>query len=110
MKSLNKVQLIGYLGRDPKIRRLPSGKLTAGLRIATSYWLRQENAGPKRISEWHNIVVWNEEVIKKFANYLIKGSHIMVEGRLTYRTFTGKDGIERQVAEIHSTAITDLDR
>jgi single-strand DNA-binding protein len=95
----NKVQLIGRLGQDPEIRTLESGKKVAHFNLATngSY----KNAEGSKIEEttWHSIVAWNglAELTSKF---LAKGREVCIEGRITYRTYTDKNGLQKNVTEI----------
>ena len=100
MASINKVILIGNLGRDPESRSLPSGEQVTTLSIATTE-VRKDRQTGQRIenTEWHRISFFGRmaEVAKQ---YLQKGSQIYVEGRLRTRKYTGKDGIERYTTDI----------
>jgi len=95
----NKVQLIGNLGSNPEIKTLDGGKKLAKFSIATNESYR--NASGEKITEtqWHNLVAWGKvaEIIEK---YLMKGSEVAVEGKLTYRTFNDKDGNKKYFTEI----------
>ena len=107
---MNKVQLIGYLGKDPVYHSLKDGKEMAYLRLATDHWYHQANGEPQKHTSWHGVSLWSNEQVKNIKDYLIKGSHIMVEGRLVYRHFTDKHGIQKHITEIKATLLIDLDR
>jgi len=110
MKSLNKVQLIGYLGKDPQVKELPNGNMLAIIRMATDQWLHQKEGGSKKHADWHTVKVWGTERVQKLRNYLIKGSHILVDGRIIYRTYSDRYGHTRYVTEIRANYLVDLDR
>lgn len=110
MKSMNKVQLIGYLGKDPLFRTCTDGKEMAFLRLATDHWYHPKTGSPKKYTEWHNISLWSREQIRKMKNYIMKGSHVMIEGRLTYRVITNKNGDKQLYTEIKAFTLIDLDR
>ena len=98
--SVNKVILIGNLGRDPEVRHLENGAVVANFPIATSETYKDRNSG-ERVSqtEWHNIVVWRglAEVAEK---YLKKGNSVYIEGKLKTRNWEDKDGNKRYVTEV----------
>ncbi|GAA4661897.1 single-stranded DNA-binding protein [Bartonella pachyuromydis] len=99
--SLNKVILIGNLGADPEIRRLNSGDQVANLRIATSESWRDRNTNErKERTEWHNIVIFNENLIKVVEQYLKKGSKIYIEGQLQTRKWQDQNGSDRYTTEV----------
>ena len=99
--SLNKVMLIGNLGRDPEIRHTQDGKPIATMSIATSESWRDKNSGErKERTEWHRIVVFNEHLAKIVEQYLKKGATIYVEGQLQTRKYTDKDGVEKYSTEV----------
>lgn len=99
--SLNKVMLIGNLGADPEIRRLQDGKGVCNLRIATSDTWRDKATGERRErTEWHKVVIFNENLVKVAEQYLRKGSKVFIEGSLQTRKYTDKDNIERYSTEI----------
>ena len=84
--SVNKVILVGNLGKDPEIRTLNSGDRVANLRLATSETWRDKASGErKEKTEWHSVVIFNENLVKVAENYLKKGSTIYVEGQLETR-------------------------
>lgn len=99
--SVNKVILVGNLGRDPEVRRLNSGEPVASLRIATSESWRDKASGERRErTEWHNVVIFNENLARIAEQYLRKGSKVYVEGQLQTRKYQDKDGQERYTTEV----------
>ena len=91
--SVNKVILVGNLGKDPEIRTLNSGDRVANLRIATSESWRDKSSGErKEKTEWHQVVIFNENLVKVAENYLKKGSTIYIEGSLQTRKWTDAQG------------------
>ena len=99
--SVNKVILVGNLGRDPEIRTLNNGERVANLSLATSETWRDRQSGErKEKTEWHRIVVFNENIVKVAENYLKKGSTIYVEGSLQTRKWTDQQGVEKYSTEI----------
>jgi single-strand DNA-binding protein len=99
--SVNKVILVGNLGADPEIRRLPDGRPVANLRIATSESWRDKTTGErKEKTEWHRVVIFNEGLCKVVEQYVKKGSKIYLEGQLQTRKYTDKDGVEKYSTEV----------
>jgi single-strand DNA-binding protein len=99
--SVNKVILIGNLGRDPEIRSLGSGDRVASFSIATSESWRDRATGERREkTEWHRISIFNDNLVKVAENYLRKGSKVYIEGALQTRKFTDASGAERTATEI----------
>ena len=99
--SLNKVILIGNLGRDPEVRRLSSGEPVVNLSIATSESWRDKASGErKERTEWHRVVIFNENLAKVAEQYLRKGAKVYLEGQIQTRKYTDKDGIEKYSTEI----------
>lgn len=99
--SVNKVILIGNLGRDPEVRTLPDGSPVVNLSLATSETWRDKATGERRErTEWHRIVIFNEALAKVAQNYLKKGSKIYVEGALQTRKWTDQSGAEKYSTEI----------
>jgi single-strand DNA-binding protein len=99
--SVNKVILVGNLGRDPEVRNLPSGERMANLRIATSETWRDKSSGErKEKTEWHTVVIFNENLAKFAESYLRKGSKVYVEGALQTRKWTDQNGQERYSTEV----------
>ena len=101
MSSVNKVILLGNLGRDPEIRSMQSGKKMASFSIATSKrWKDRNTQEQKENTSWHNIVVFNEGLVDVIEKYLKKGSKIYVEGELSTRKYQDKDGNDRYTTEV----------
>ncbi|MCZ8374353.1 MAG: single-stranded DNA-binding protein [Beijerinckiaceae bacterium] len=99
--SVNKVILVGNLGRDPETRRLANGDPVVNLRIATSESWRDKQSGERREkTEWHSVVIFNENLAKVAEQYLRKGSKVYVEGQLQTREWQDKDGQKRYSTEI----------
>jgi len=99
--SVNKVILVGNLGRDPEIRTLNSGDRVANLRIATSETWRDKASGErKEKTEWHSVVIFNENIVKVAENYLKKGSTVYIEGALQTRKWTDQNNVEKYSTEI----------
>src|SRR6201999_2702732 len=99
--SVNKVILVGNLGRDPEVRRLTSGDPVVNLSIATSESWRDKASGErKEKTEWHRVVIFNENLSKVAEQYLRKGSKVYLEGQLQTRKYTDKDGSEKYTPEI----------
>ncbi len=102
MSSLNKILLIGNLGKDPEIRYTPDGSPVATFSIATSENWTDKNGTRQEHTEWHNIVAWNKlaDLSKRF---LSKGRQVYIEGRLRTREWTDRDGNKRRTTEILAT-------
>lgn len=99
--SVNKVILVGNLGADPEIRSLGSGDRVANLRIATSETWRDRNSGErKEKTEWHRVVIFNDNLVKVAEQYLRKGSTVYIEGALQTRKWTDNTGQEKYSTEI----------
>ncbi|WP_299005563.1 single-stranded DNA-binding protein [uncultured Tenacibaculum sp.] len=95
----NRVQLIGNLGTTPEIITLESGKKLAKFAIATNETYKNARGEKVTDTQWHNVVAWNKtaEIIEK---YLEKGKEVMIEGKLTSRSFEDKDGNKRYITEV----------
>jgi single-strand DNA-binding protein len=99
--SVNKVILVGNLGRDPEIRSTQDGLRIANLSLATSESWRDKNSGErKEKTEWHRVVIFNENLVKVAEQYLKKGSKIYVEGALQTRKWTDQAGVEKYSTEV----------
>ncbi len=110
MKSMNKVQLIGYIGQDPEFKEMKDGTLMARLRLATNRWFHPHDGETKQYTDWHTVKIWGSEKVEKLRNYIIKGSHVLVEGRIVYRTYSNKEGQQRSAVEVRANYLVDLDR
>jgi single-strand DNA-binding protein len=101
MAGVNKVILVGNLGADPEVRQLPSGEPVVNLRVATSESWRDKNSGErKEKTEWHRVVIFNENLAKVAEKYLHKGSKVYLEGQIQTRKWTNKDGQDQYSTEV----------
>jgi len=99
--SVNKVILIGNLGKDPEVRRLNSGEPVVNLSVATSESWRDKQSGErKEKTEWHRVVIFNENIAKVAEQYLKKGSTVYIEGQLQTRKWTDQAGVEKYSTEV----------
>ncbi len=99
MASVNKVILIGNLGRDPELRFVQSGQAVANFTLATNDRWTDREGKPQERTEWHRIVVWGKQA-ENCANYLSKGRPVYIEGRLQTREWEDKEGQKRQTTEV----------
>jgi len=101
MAGVNKVILVGNLGADPEVRRTNDGNPIVNLRLATSETWRDRNSGERRErTEWHRVVIFNENLAKVAEQYLKKGSKVYVEGQIQTRKWTDNGGQERYTTEV----------
>ncbi|MFN3824258.1 MAG: single-stranded DNA-binding protein [Pseudorhodobacter sp.] len=99
--SVNKVILIGNLGRDPEVRSFPNGGKVVNLRIATSEnWRDKQSGERKERTEWHSVAIFNEALGKIAEQYLRKGSTVYIEGQLETRKWQDQSGADRYTTEI----------
>ncbi len=97
-RSVNKVILLGHLGKDAETKFTPSGVARSSFTLATSRrWKDQQTGDWKDVTDWHNIVLWRSENV---ANYLLKGKQVYVEGRLESRSWEDKEGQKRYITEV----------
>ena len=99
MASLNKVMLMGNLGKDPEVRYTASGQAVASFSIATSERYKSKSGDWEEKTEWHNIVLWGKQA-ETAKDYLSKGKTVFIEGRLQTRKWQDKDGRDRYTTEI----------
>jgi single-strand DNA-binding protein len=103
MASVNKVILVGNCGRDPEIRYLPSGQAVANVSVATSSKRKDKTSGELvEETQWHRVTFF-DRLAEIAGEYVKKGRPIYVEGRLVYRKYTDKDGVEKQSTDIIAT-------
>jgi single-strand DNA-binding protein len=94
--SLNRVTLIGHLGKDPEVRSSQRGNKWCSISVATSETWRDKQSGErKEKTEWHNVVIWSEGLVKVAEQYLKKGSKVFVEGKQQTRKWQHQDGSDR---------------
>src|SRR6201990_2726818 len=99
--SVNKVILVGNLGKDPEVRRLNSGEPVVNLSLATSESWRDKATGErKEKTEWHRVVIFNEGLAKIAEQYLKKGAKVYIEGQLQTRKWTDQQGVEKYSTEV----------
>ncbi len=99
--SVNKVILVGNLGRDPEIRSMQSGQRVANLNIATSESWKDKSSGERRDkTEWHRVVIFNDRLCDVAEKFLKKGSKVYLEGQLQTRKWTDNSGVEKYTTEI----------
>lgn len=107
--ALNKVLLIGNVGKDPEIRHLQGGAAVATITLATSERYKDRNGETREITEWHTVIAWRQ-LADLAENYIRKGSQIYVEGRIRTRNWDDQNGQKRYVTEIQADAIQLLGR
>lgn len=99
--SVNKVILVGNLGRDPEVRRLNNGEPVVNLSVATTEsWKNKATGERQERTEWHKVVIFNENLAKVAEQFLRKGSSVYLEGQLSTRKYADKDGVEKYSTEI----------
>ena len=99
--SVNKVILIGRVGRDPEVRSTNTGSKVANFTLATSEaWNDKASGEKKEKTEWHNVVIWNDNLVGIAEKYLKKGDNVYIEGSLSSRKYKDKDEVERTIVEI----------
>ncbi len=106
---INKVILVGNLGRDPEVRVLESGTKVAKFPMATNENYRDKNNEWQTITEWHNVILWRY-LAENAERQLKKGSLVYIEGKLTHRKYQDKDGNDRYVTEVVANVMKSLDR
>jgi single-strand DNA-binding protein len=107
-RSLNKVMLIGNLGRDPELKATPSGTQVSTFSIATNRKWKDKNGEWQEDTQWHNVVAWGQQA-EFIATYLKKGSRLFVEGRLTHRSWEGQDKQKHYITEVVMENMVPLD-
>jgi single-strand DNA-binding protein len=98
-KGLNKVMLIGYIGKDPELRYIQSGTAVCTFSLAASETYKDRDGNQKEKTEWFNVVVWGK-LAEIVGEYQKKGSRVYVEGKLQTRTYDDKEGIKRYITEV----------
>jgi len=105
MGSVNKVILVGNLGRDAEVRHTPGGQAVATLNLATTETWNDKDGQRQEKTEWHRVVLWGKQA-ESLQEYLTKGKQIYIEGRLQTRQWDDKDGNKRYTTEIKADRIT----
>lgn len=100
MSSVNKIILVGNLGKDPEVRTMQSGDKVANLSIATSERWKDKSGERKERTEWHRVVIFNQNIIKVAEQYLKKGSKVYIEGQLETRKWTDQSGVDKYSTEV----------
>jgi single-strand DNA-binding protein len=100
MAGVNKVILVGNLGADPEARSLNSGNEVVNMRIATSESWKDKDGNRQERTEWHNVVIYNENLGRVAKSYLRKGSKVYLEGQLQTRKWQGQDGADKYTTEV----------
>ncbi len=109
MKTQNRVQLIGYIGKDPVITTTSKGNKLAKISLATDNFFKKESGKRIKITTWHDVVAWAKNA-EEAENNFVKGSHILVEGQIVHRTYPDYTGHTRYVTEIKAQMLMNLDR
>ena len=109
MASVNKVLLIGHLGRDPELRYTPGGAAVANFTLATNEAWTDKAGQKQERTEWHRIVVWGKQA-EIVGQYLQKGKQVFIEGSLTTREWNDRDGNKRQTTEVKAMRVIMLGR
>ncbi|TYO97511.1 single-strand binding protein [Geothermobacter ehrlichii] len=107
--SVNKVILVGNLGKDPELRYTPAGTAVATFPLATSERYRDKSGQQVEKTEWHNIVVWRN-LAEICGKYLHKGKQVYIEGKIRTRSYTDRDGNKRYITEIEAEQMQMLGR
>lgn len=105
----NTVQLIGHLGKDVELKTLESGKTIANLIMATNDYYKDKDGQLVNQTEWHKIIAWGK-LGENMSNILKKGSHIIVRGKLTSRSYENKEGITQYITEVKANDFVALDK
>ena len=101
MASVNKVIIVGHLGRDPETRYLPSGEAVTNISVATTEsWKDKASGERKERTEWHRVSVQNDNLVSIIEKYVRKGSKVYIEGQLQTRKWTDKDGADKYSTEV----------
>jgi len=109
MAGVNKVILLGHLGKDPEVKKLDSGKSVANFSLATSEVYKNKEGEKVTNTEWHNIVLWSP-LAEIAESYLKKGSQLYIEGKISNRSYEDKDGVKKYISEVVGRDLTLLGR
>jgi single-strand DNA-binding protein len=106
---INKVTLVGNLGKDPEVKHLESGSSVARIKLATNESYRDKDGNWQNLTEWHTVIAWRE-LAKRAEKDLKKGSLVYVEGKLRTRSYKDSSGVERQITEVEANIVKSLDK
>jgi single-strand DNA-binding protein len=106
---INKVTLVGNLGKDPEVKHLESGSSVARIKLATNESYRDKDGNWQNLTEWHTVIAWRE-LAKKAEKDLKKGSLVYVEGKLRTRSYKDSAGIEKLITEVEAVMLKSLDK
>lgn len=109
MNCLNRIQLIGHLGKEPELRTLPSGHLVCTLKLATSESFKDKEGHWQQNTQWHTLILWGK-LAEYAAQHFSKGEKLYAEGKLNYREFTTPEQGRKKVAEIQVDRIFSLEK
>lgn len=109
MSSVNKVIIVGHIGRDPEIRTTQSGQAVASFSVATDESYKDKAGNKIEVVEWHNVTAWGKQA-EFIANYLSKGRLVYVEGKLKTEKYTDKHGVEKYTTKIVADRVQGLDK
>ena len=105
MAGVNKVILLGNLGKDPEVKKLETGKSVANFSLATSEVYKNKEGEKVTKTEWHNIVLWSP-LAEIAESYLKKGSQLFLEGKISNRSYEDKEGVKKYISEVVGREIT----
>jgi single-strand DNA-binding protein len=106
---MNRVTLVGHLGKDPEVRRFENGSVVATFTLATTERYKDKNGEFQENTDWHNIAAWRNSA-ERAEKFFKKGKLVFVEGRITSRKYTDKEGVERSITEILATDLYPIER
>jgi single-strand DNA-binding protein len=109
MRGINRVTLVGNLGKDPELKTLPDGTLVVKMTVATTETYRAKDGGSHTHTDWHTVVAWRG-LASIAGQYLHKGSLVYIEGKIRYRQFEDKEGLKKHVTEIVADQLLMLDK
>ena len=106
---INKVTLVGHVGKDPEVRHLESGQVVARFSVATNENYKDKEGNWQKMTEWHTVTCWGEKA-KSAESYMRKGRLVYIEGRLKTRKYTDSNGVEKYATEVEAQTLKYLDK
>lgn len=97
--AVNKVILVGYLGKTPELKKVPSGAMMASFTVATNEFITDKNGERQTTTEWHNVIAWGK-LAEICGQYLHKGSQVYLSGKIQYRSYEDRNGNKRSITEV----------